>query len=72
MDNHVGAALFKDVIKGSLKNKTRVLVTNALQYLPQADQIVVLEEGKVQEIDVHILDEQRFGLFKVDETPRIA
>ena len=53
VDNHVGAALFKDVIKGSLKNKTRVLVTNALQYLPQADQIVVLEEGKVQEIGTY-------------------
>ena len=53
VDNHVGAALFKDVIRGSLKNKTRVLVTNALQYLPQADQIVVLEEGKVQEIGTY-------------------
>ena len=53
VDNHVGAALFKDVIRKSLKNKTRVLVTNALQYLPQADQIVVLEEGKVQEIGTY-------------------
>ena len=52
VDNHVGAALFKDVIK-DLKNKTRVLVTNALQYLPQADQIVILEEGKVQEIGTY-------------------
>jgi ATP-binding cassette subfamily C (CFTR/MRP) protein 1 len=53
VDNHVGAALFQEVIQGSLAKKTRVLVTNALQYLPKADQIVVLEDGKVHEIGTY-------------------
>ena len=50
LDNHVGAALFKEVIAGELKNKTVILITNALQYLPKADQVIVLGDGKMQEI----------------------
>ena len=46
VDAHVGAKLFEHVLSsetGCLKNKTRVLVTNALQYLPKADHIVVMK-----------------------------
>ena len=50
VDAHVGAALFDKCFKGVLASKTRVLVTNALQYLPQADQIVVMHAGAVREI----------------------
>ena len=50
VDNHVGSALFKEVIMGELKNKTVILITNALQYLPKADQVIVLGDGKMQEI----------------------
>lgn len=32
---------------GSLKNKTRLLVTNQLQYLPRADHVIYLEEGRI-------------------------
>ena len=50
VDNHVGSALFKEVMTGELKDKTVILVTNALQYLPRADQVVVLGDGKMQEV----------------------
>ncbi len=50
VDAHVGAALFDQCLRGSLRKKTRVLVTNALQYLPQADQIVVMDKGAVREV----------------------
>ena len=53
VDNHVGSALFKQVMTGELKSKTVILVTNALQYLPKADQIVVLGDGKMQEIGTY-------------------
>jgi ATP-binding cassette, subfamily C (CFTR/MRP), member 1 len=55
VDNHVGAALFEQVLgaSGVLRKATRVLVTNALQYLPKADKIVVLEEGKVAEVGTY-------------------
>lgn len=49
VDAHVGAALFEQCLCGSLAGKTRVLVTNALQYLPAADLIVVMEHGVVRE-----------------------
>lgn len=32
---------------GSLKSKTRLLVTNQLQYLPRADHVIYLEEGRI-------------------------
>ena len=50
VDAHVGAALFEKCLNGALKKTTRVLVTNALQYLPQADLIVVMEAGAVREV----------------------
>ena len=52
VDAHVGADIFNNVIgpKGLLKNKTRVLVTHGVQYLSQADRIVVLKQGKVSEV----------------------
>ena len=55
VDNHVGAALFEQVLgaSGVLRKSTRLLVTNALQYLPKADKIVVLEKGKVAEIGTY-------------------
>ena len=35
VDAHVGAALFEQCMLGALSKSTRVLVTNALQYLPR-------------------------------------
>lgn len=53
VDNHVGSALFKQVMTGELKSKTVILVTNALQYLPKADRVVVLGDGKMREIGTY-------------------
>jgi ATP-binding cassette subfamily C (CFTR/MRP) protein 1 len=53
VDAHVGAALFEQCLRGALKGSTRVLVTNALQYLPQADQVVVMEGGAVREVGTY-------------------
>ncbi|XP_070711624.1 ATP-binding cassette sub-family C member 4-like [Pempheris klunzingeri] len=47
VDAEVGRHLFEQCICGLLKNKSRVLVTHQLQYLREADQIVVLKEGHV-------------------------
>ncbi|XP_067948318.1 multidrug resistance-associated protein 1-like isoform X2 [Watersipora subatra] len=51
VDAHVGREIFEQVIgpKGLLKNKTRVLVTHGLQWLPEVDSISVLAYGKVTE-----------------------
>jgi ABC-type multidrug transport system fused ATPase/permease subunit len=40
LDAHVGKALFKDCIVEALRDKTVVLVTNALHFLHMADQVL--------------------------------
>ncbi|KAG8145847.1 hypothetical protein E2320_012309 [Naja naja] len=52
VDAHVGKHIFDKVIgpKGLLKNKTRILVTHGVSYLPLMDTIVVLSEGKISEM----------------------
>lgn len=42
VDNHVGRHLFDHAINGYLRNKIRILVTHQLQYLQDADRILVL------------------------------
>ncbi|XP_029825767.2 multidrug resistance-associated protein 1 [Ixodes scapularis] len=51
VDSHVGRHIFEKVIgpNGALKNKTRVLVTHGISYLPQVDHILVLKDGRVEE-----------------------
>ncbi|XP_007948778.1 ATP-binding cassette sub-family C member 6 [Orycteropus afer afer] len=52
LDAHVGRHVFHQVIgpNGLLQGTTRILVTNALHILPQADQIVVLVDGAIAEM----------------------
>jgi ATP-binding cassette subfamily C (CFTR/MRP) protein 1 len=52
VDAHVGKHIFENVIStktGLLKNKTRLLVTNAVGYLTHVDKIVVIKEGRITE-----------------------
>uniref|UniRef100_A0A7N8XVA8 ATP-binding cassette, sub-family C (CFTR/MRP), member 2 n=1 Tax=Mastacembelus armatus TaxID=205130 RepID=A0A7N8XVA8_9TELE len=52
VDSHVGKHLFDKVLgpKGILKNKTRILVTHGVNFLPYVDEIVVLVDGVVSEV----------------------
>ncbi|KAG8000099.1 Canalicular multispecific organic anion transporter 1 [Nibea albiflora] len=52
VDSHVGKHLFEKVIgpNGVLKDKTRVLVTHGVSFLPYVDEIVVLVDGVVSEV----------------------
>ena len=51
VDAHVGKHIFNHVIgpDGILKNKTRVLVTHGISFLPQVDHIIVVKDGKISE-----------------------
>ncbi|KAK3552701.1 hypothetical protein QTP86_021137, partial [Hemibagrus guttatus] len=51
VDTHVGQHIFDKVIgpEGILKNKTRVLVTHGLSFLPKADLILVMGDGQITE-----------------------
>uniref|UniRef100_A0A3P9LP00 ATP-binding cassette, sub-family C (CFTR/MRP), member 2 n=1 Tax=Oryzias latipes TaxID=8090 RepID=A0A3P9LP00_ORYLA len=52
VDARVGKHLFDKVIgpNGVLKNKTRILVTHGVSFLPYVDEVVVLVDGKISEI----------------------
>uniref|UniRef100_A0A8C9ZYF9 ATP-binding cassette, sub-family C (CFTR/MRP), member 2 n=1 Tax=Sander lucioperca TaxID=283035 RepID=A0A8C9ZYF9_SANLU len=52
VDSHVGKHLFDKVIgpNGILKDKTRILVTHGMSFLPYVDEIVVLVDGVVSEV----------------------
>ena len=52
VDAHVGKHLFEKVIgpQGMLQNKTRVLVTHGIGFLPQVDVILVMKDGKISEM----------------------
>ncbi|XP_041803743.1 canalicular multispecific organic anion transporter 1 isoform X2 [Chelmon rostratus] len=52
VDSHVGKHLFDKVIgpNGVLKDKTRILVTHGVSFLPYVDEIVVLVDGVISEV----------------------
>ena len=55
VDSHVGKHIFDRVVgpEGCLGGKTRLLVTHAVTFLPQVDQIVVLKDGAVSEVGTY-------------------
>ncbi|KAM9950143.1 hypothetical protein ACTFIT_011382 [Dictyostelium discoideum] len=49
VDSHVGKHLFHKCFKGILSSKTVILVANQINYLPFADNTVVLKSGEIVE-----------------------
>ncbi len=49
LDANIKKSIFKNVIMGELKDKTRVLVTHAVEFLHLADKIIVIKEGKIDQ-----------------------
>ena len=47
VDAIVKRKIMKNVIHGYLKDKTRVLVTHAIDILNQADRIILLDQGRI-------------------------
>ncbi|GAV06011.1 hypothetical protein RvY_16054-1 [Ramazzottius varieornatus] len=52
VDAHVGKHIFENVTgpNGMLHNRTRILVTHGVGFLPQTDSIVVLNAGQITEV----------------------
>ncbi|GAU94483.1 hypothetical protein RvY_06252-2 [Ramazzottius varieornatus] len=52
VDAHVGRHIFENVIgpNGVLQGKTRLFVTNAINWLPQCEVVVYLEQGRISEM----------------------
>lgn len=51
VDSHVGKHIFEQVLgpTGILANKTRLLVTHGITYLPSVDNIFVMKDGEISE-----------------------
>lgn len=47
LDANVKKSIFENVFMGELKNKTRILVTHAADFLHFADKVLLLKEGEI-------------------------
>ena len=47
LDANVRKKIFMNLILGSLKNKTRVLVTHDIDFIHLADKIIIMEKGRI-------------------------
>ena len=47
LDANVRKAIFKEVIQKILKDKTRILVTHAVDFVHLADKIVIMDKGRI-------------------------
>ncbi|XWS11329.1 hypothetical protein CRYUN_Cryun38cG0074400 [Craigia yunnanensis] len=47
VDAHTGSHLFKEVLLGILSSKTVIYVTHQVEFLPAADLILVMKEGRI-------------------------
>ncbi|XP_041460450.1 ATP-binding cassette sub-family C member 9-like isoform X1 [Lytechinus variegatus] len=79
LDMHVGSHLFEKGIQGLLmkQKKTVILVTHQLQYLPEADKIIVMKDGRIScqgtpeeiaEADPSIMTESEKAIKEVTES----
>ncbi|CAH1981029.1 unnamed protein product [Acanthoscelides obtectus] len=68
VDPHVAKHLFGKCISGYLKGKTRVLVTHQVQFLREADAIIVINNGKIEKTGTFAeLSEQELNCLKQEE-----
>uniref|UniRef100_A0A8C7YZ28 Multidrug resistance-associated protein 1 n=1 Tax=Oryzias sinensis TaxID=183150 RepID=A0A8C7YZ28_9TELE len=65
VDAHVGKHIFDYVIgpQGLLKDKTRILVTHGLSYLPQAHLVLVMVDGEITEVGSYQQLKEKEGAF---------
>ncbi|KAL8462289.1 hypothetical protein ACS0TY_033368 [Phlomoides rotata] len=50
VDAHTGAHLFSECILGLLDSKTVIYVTHQVEFLPAADLILVMKDGKIKQV----------------------
>ncbi|GAB1601881.1 resistance-associated 1, partial [Argonauta hians] len=55
VDSHVGKSIFNNLIgnTGQLKDKTRLLVTHGVHWLPMVDFVIIMDEGKILRIGTY-------------------
>ncbi|KAK9911274.1 hypothetical protein M0R45_035195 [Rubus argutus] len=51
VDAHTGTQLFEDCMMGILREKTTLYVTHQVEFLPAADLILVMQDGKLHKLE---------------------
>jgi ABC-type multidrug transport system fused ATPase/permease subunit len=81
VDSHVGDHIFNECILGYLKERTRILVTNQLHRLKNADHVIYLANGKIAaqgtyddivKANVVSLDEETEVATKADKNRKVS
>ena len=54
LDSHVKEKIFNEVIKKMLSEKTTILVTHSLIFMPKVDKIVVFKDGRIVETGTYL------------------
>lgn len=47
LDSQTRSKVFFEVINGLLREKTRILVTHAIDFVPLADKIIIMKNGRI-------------------------
>lgn len=47
LDSQVRRQIINNVINGALKDKTRILATHAIDFVHQADHIIIMDQGQI-------------------------
>ncbi|WOG90394.1 hypothetical protein DCAR_0209638 [Daucus carota subsp. sativus] len=74
VDAHTATSLFNEYVMGALSEKTVLLVTHQVDFLPVFDLILLMSEGKIQQADkyqqllVHSPDFRNLLIVKCDAT----
>ena len=75
LDYHVGKAIFDNLVRGRLQKngKTVLMVTHLLQYLPEADYILYMENGQISargSYEQLIRSHSGFARFVMEDRPQ--
>ncbi|XP_042394595.1 putative ABC transporter C family member 15 isoform X2 [Zingiber officinale] len=50
LDAHTGTQLFKNCLMGALRDKTVLYITHQVEFLPEADLILVMKNGRISQV----------------------
>ncbi|KAJ8905437.1 hypothetical protein NDN08_001944 [Rhodosorus marinus] len=69
VDAHVGEHMFRECFLKQLRKKTRILVTNQLQFLPYTDRIYAMQGGRIVDVGTFAeLNREGTLLFQIMES----
>ncbi|KAK5583798.1 hypothetical protein RB653_005398 [Dictyostelium firmibasis] len=71
VDPEVASHLFDHCIQGMMKDKTRILVTHQLQFIPSADHIVVIDNGQLTQGTYSELKEKGIDFESIMKTKKL-